>query len=667
MSQAPDFKLCHKSIDQLFSSPRVLVQFLDACLRQESHQQFATIIQQDAALTVRILQTTSLTSDETLSMGQPFAAALERLSLEALSALGLRAAGRYLEERPDLPQSRFRQTLWLQSRVAGMTARRLAEVLSFPRVEEAQLAGMLHNIGMQLLFAQDSSQYHKKVCHPLSSNEVCRNEQKAYGCDHPQLAAELIDSWQLESFLPDALGALHAPQADRSDVLIRLLQLAHALSVSPAHLSCEALDLAQRHFDMPPATLQEIFTEVENQHRNFSQYVGDLDRLHQEEQEAATQLEKLAFSLAARQASQVQLSHSESLPQLLSAGRSLLRQQLNVRETIFLRADADKAVLCGMPVAGQSERVADLQVPMDPAFSLVARCLIEGGVHDSATIDRSQISVIDRTLLRLTASSRFACLPLSTNDQFGVVVIGLGETQEIGVFASNDTRVLCQAIGRSLKNYLQAGKFLGRRDGDRIELRRVAHEINNPLAILNNYLQVLRQQQGNDDVLSAMEDEIRRVSEILGYYSRQQERSPLPSSQVDVSELIESVVTSLKPTTLNPRRIEIVALCDALQPITINPIVLRQILINLVKNAAEALPPEGRIELQSRELLEANGEKQVEIVIADNGPGIDPQLLDQLFTPVASSKGSDHAGLGLNIVRNMAKDIGVRVSCQSRA
>ncbi|WP_156827013.1 ATP-binding protein [Geopsychrobacter electrodiphilus] len=666
MSQTPPTQLSRKSTDQLFSCPRVLVQFLDACLRQEPRQHFVAILQQDAALAVRILQAATTSSSEPIPANEPLSTALDRLSPATLSAIGLRAAGRYLEEHLGLSQSRFRQTLWLHSRVAGIAARSLAEALSYARSEEAQLAGMLHNIGMQLLFAQDSAHYHTKVVHPASSAEVCRHELKAYGDDHLHLAAELAESWRLESFLPDALASLHHPQAEGGGVLIRLLQLAHALSVSPAHLSCEALDLAQRYFDLAPAAVQEIFAEVERQYRGFSKYVGDPDRLQQEELDASLQLRKLSFLLAERQACLVQLGHCDSLPQLLSTGRSLLLQKLDVRETIFLLADAHKGVLCGMPVNGQSQLVTDLQVPMDPAFSLVGRCLIEGGVHDSATISPGEITVVDRTLLRLTASSRFACLPLSTKDPFGVVVIGLDETQDIEAFATGETQVLCHAIGRGLRTYVQSGMLLGRRGGDRIELRRVAHEINNPLAIMGNYLQVLRQQQGNDEVLSAMEDEIQRVTEILGYYSRQQERSPLPVSLVDVKELIESVLTSMKPTTLTPRRIEVVAAFDQMQPIAINPIVLRQILINLIKNAAESLPPEGRIELQSSEMLEANGEKQVEIVVADNGPGIAPQLFNQLFNPVTSSKGSGHAGLGLNIVRNMAKDIGVRISCQSR-
>ncbi len=667
MTQTALPNLCRKTTDLLFSRPRVLVQFLDACLRLDSRQQIINILQQDSALAVRVLQAAATSSCEPLSAELPLSSAVERLSADALAAIGLRAAGRYLGERPGLPQSRFRQSLWFYSRAAGITARCLAEAVSYPRIEEAQLAGMLHNIGMQLLFAHDSSNYHEKVYHPTSSSQISSYEMEAYGCDHLQLAEELVNNWHLESFLADALRFLHHPQVEGSSGLIRLLQLTHAVCSSPAHLSPEALELAHRHFDLAPSAMQDIFNWVERHYRGFSEYSGDTDQLRQEELEAARQLEQLAFLLAERQAQLARIGNCESLEQLLSEGRSLLLQKLAGRELIFLLADAQKGLLCGMPVPGQSQLVADLRVPIDPDFSLTARCLLEDGVHDSAEMANSEISVVDQTLLRLAASPRFACLPLVSGAQLGVAVVGLDEAQNIEAFTASETLVFCQAIGRRLRNSSFAEDLPGLAGKEKTELRRVAHEINNPLAILGNYLQVLRQQQGNSDVLAAMEREIQRVSEIVGYYSRQQDQSPLPASLVDVAALIESVLASLKPTILQPRQIEIVTACERMQPISSNSIVLRQILINLVKNAAEALPPGGRIELHSRELIEGDGKRQVEIVVADNGPGIASHLLDQLFSPVTSTKGSGHAGLGLNIVHNMASDIGARVSCQSSA
>jgi len=666
MNQVVQLKLCSRSIDRLYSCPGVLVRFLEACLERETHQRFAEILQQDAALAARILQAATCCSQKPIPAENPLSAALERLSYDALLAIGIRAAGRYLDERPGLAQSRFRQAFWWQSRVAGVTARCLAEALSYVHVEEAQLAGMLHNIGMQLLFAQDTAHYHAKVHHPSSSPEVCRHEIEAYGVDHRILATQLAETWRLDSFLPEALGFLHHPQVAAGGVLVRLLQLAHALTVSPANLSCEAFDLAERYFELSAAALQEIFADVQRQCEGLPEFAGDLERSHHEEQTAGLHLEKLLLGLAERHACLLQLDHCESLPQLLSEGRSLLRQKLGVQETLFLLADSDKGVLYGMAVTGQSQRIADLQVPLDPTLSLVARCLIEGDVQDSASSVTSEMSMVDRSLLRLSAKPRFVCLPLAMSDQFGVVVIGLDESQDIQAFADRNIQVLCHAIGRGLKKYMQSGLLFGRRSGDRIELRRVAHEINNPLAILGNYVHVLRQQQASVEVLSAMEDEIQRISEILGYYSRQQERSPLPVSQVDIGPLLESVLTSLKPSTLKPRQIAVVVTCDQLPPLAINPIVLRQILINLVKNAAEALPPQGRIDVQCCERVDADGEKHIEIVIADNGPGIPSEQLAQIFNPIKTTKGKGHAGLGLNIVRNMAKDIGVRISCHSR-
>jgi nitrogen-specific signal transduction histidine kinase len=53
--------------------------------------------------------------------------------------------------------------------------------------------------------------------------------------------------------------------------------------------------------------------------------------------------------------------------------------------------------------------------------------------------------------------------------------------------------------------------------------------------------------------------------------------------------------------------------------------------------------------------------------VQDNGPGINAEIKERLFSPVISTKGEGHAGLGLNIVKGMADDIGAKISCHSSA
>jgi signal transduction histidine kinase len=91
---------------------------------------------------------------------------------------------------------------------------------------------------------------------------------------------------------------------------------------------------------------------------------------------------------------------------------------------------------------------------------------------------------------------------------------------------------------------------------------------------------------------------------------------------------------------------------------------LRQVVMNLVKNAAEALPKGGRIDLATRDRIHKNGALFVELRIGDNGPGLPEHVLNELFTPVTSTK-PGHAGLGLSIVKQLLDQLGAEISCAS--
>jgi signal transduction histidine kinase len=94
---------------------------------------------------------------------------------------------------------------------------------------------------------------------------------------------------------------------------------------------------------------------------------------------------------------------------------------------------------------------------------------------------------------------------------------------------------------------------------------------------------------------------------------------------------------------------------------------LKQILLNLLKNAIEAVPAGGRIELINAGRVRIEGHEFAEISVKDSGPGIPPEVQSLLFSPVDSLKPGPHRGIGLNIVHRLVEKLEGRVSCQSSA
>ncbi|MGH8671058.1 MAG: ATP-binding protein, partial [Burkholderiales bacterium] len=94
---------------------------------------------------------------------------------------------------------------------------------------------------------------------------------------------------------------------------------------------------------------------------------------------------------------------------------------------------------------------------------------------------------------------------------------------------------------------------------------------------------------------------------------------------------------------------------------------MRQVLINLVKNAVEAMPNGGELILGTRDNINVDGLPCVQISVADHGAGIAQDIQAHLFEPVRSTKGEGHAGLGLSIVRKLVKELRGFVRCSTES
>ena len=85
----------------------------------------------------------------------------------------------------------------------------------------------------------------------------------------------------------------------------------------------------------------------------------------------------------------------------------------------------------------------------------------------------------------------------------------------------------------------------------------------------------------------------------------------------------------------------------------------------MIKNAIEALPTNGQILVYTSSHVNVNGQEFIEISVTDNGPGIASTVLPELFSPVQTTKGDNHSGIGLTIVKDLVSDLSGTISCKS--
>ncbi|MGD8290326.1 MAG: response regulator [Desulfobacterales bacterium] len=202
----------------------------------------------------------------------------------------------------------------------------------------------------------------------------------------------------------------------------------------------------------------------------------------------------------------------------------------------------------------------------------------------------------------------------------------------------------------------------------------VAHEINNPLAIINDaagYLISLLQKPELADmprkavfekVLHKIETSVKRARAITHQLLGDVRKTESILAEVDLCELVTEA-SRLIHKEIEDRGIELVVqTADGLKPIWTDPNQIRQVLINLLSNAAHATDRGGRICVQMKP--KDNG---ISIAVNDTGRGIPKENLAKIFEPFFTTKSPDQGtGLGLFVTRQIVEKFGGSVTVDSR-
>ena len=186
----------------------------------------------------------------------------------------------------------------------------------------------------------------------------------------------------------------------------------------------------------------------------------------------------------------------------------------------------------------------------------------------------------------------------------------------------------------------------------------IAHEINNPLEAIINAFYLLRDHPSLDGEAKSYarmgEEELHRVAHIvrqtLGFYRESQQ--PIA---VSIPEILNNVV-ELQSRHLRVNRISVEKAYQSEGLVFAFPLELKQVFLNLIGNAVQAMPEGGRLRLRVREHTDRRTEHRgIAVSISDTGSGIKPEHAKHLFEPFFSTKSTKGTGLGLWISRGIVQ------------
>ena len=195
----------------------------------------------------------------------------------------------------------------------------------------------------------------------------------------------------------------------------------------------------------------------------------------------------------------------------------------------------------------------------------------------------------------------------------------------------------------------------------------IAHEVNNPLEAIKNSLYLMQGNRDNDKsqrFLDIARKETERVSHIirqmLGFARRSGE-----VEQVDVNQLIEETLV-LVDKKLKQSGVKVVRAFDAYLPqVRARADQLRQVFLNLILNAQQAIEGTGIITISTARSDEQALQPSISIQISDTGVGISEEDVARIFEPFFSTRKKGGTGLGLWVTQDIVRQHGGRIEVTS--
>jgi two-component system, NtrC family, sensor kinase len=202
----------------------------------------------------------------------------------------------------------------------------------------------------------------------------------------------------------------------------------------------------------------------------------------------------------------------------------------------------------------------------------------------------------------------------------------------------------------------------------------VAHEINNPLAIIRESagwmgqifakpeMSGIPRRPDIEKALESIDKAVERARRITHQLLQVVKTQDTAVAEVDLEELAEESLELVRRAALN-KNIETALACDLKKPVIwTDPYRLRQVLLNLLTNAIHATPEGGRISITIRVTSE-----DAHIEVRDTGCGIPKENLAKIFEPFFSTKGAgEGTGMGLYVSRGIIEKLGGRIRVESR-
>ncbi len=681
--------------------PAILLKLLAACDKDDTPMsEIAAIINNDPVLSCKVLQ---LVNSAYYGFRYSFTGmdkAVVYLGANTLKNIAVTMSVHQVFER-----KRFKNVgcftinvFWYQSLMCATLARRIAQKIGFAGMDEAYLSGLLHNIGRLLLISTFPKEHESILAQPEDGLNTLWAETQHLGVTHCEIGSWLIQEWHMSSVMADAVRYHHEPLEKIKEAfpLVKIVYLANLLNENSDDVenipAIDGLLAGLQHSDMQTivegaaeeveqiAASLEIIVQKPPETDNVPVISVVADETEAQEDALQGDLKARIKNISLLSNFLLSLAQAGDIAGIIAACEQAMRILFNIEKVLFFLTDPGNILLKGQTSSANSlqQTSRGLTLTLQQSSSLIVKTCQDMSMA-YLTAEKSMDNLADTQILTILQSSAVLLVPLVADHKpAGVILLGL--PQDVHTLSASDQKLvqvvaqqtgLCLQLER-MKEQRAAELEAERRATVSLTARKVAHEINNPLGIISNYITSIKLKLAEDEVvkneLTVIDEEIHRISMMIRQLDLFSQDSKYSFAFTDVNATIADIIQLIKAAQFARPEIRIFFAPDeSLHHILTAKDALKQILINLLKNSAEAMTGGGSITVTTKQATEERlvGGEGVEIGVADTGPGLPESVSARLYSPFVTTKPKGHSGLGLSIVHKIVKDLGGSLSCTS--
>ena len=564
--------------------PSILVKLMELCQNNESSLvDLGNLIACDTALTSKILGR----ANSSLYKGKKNANLMQSVQILGMDMIKLicisESVYQVFGDFKHINELVF-QKLWIHSLLTAISARLIAKGMNYPNSEEAYLAGLLHDVGRLALLSSEPS-----VSEFLSQDDeaLCKLERRLFQFTHAEASAWILAQWNFDSFLSDSVlyHHEHASRIKNSHPLIRIVFLAESLAHHIKEKSPIPSDLVSILGGGDNLNIEAVIEDTADQIRQTFDALGiDTNEIAYSEKNLPASDNKLSISSQSKK-DIAQLSNKLRNYILMAESRTFLSEQpvkddiypallqltcwiFNFEDAILFLTDESKNHLKAVPIDTNQQYLKDLFIPLNDESHTATKALLKN-IPIFLDYEDTQLEVIEEQLQRILGGKCLVFIPLcDKKEKVGVLIGRIDEKRlmhlrmrspflrEYGEMIAYFLNLIMSDFGnRSLQVNEDDSKL-------QVSTRRLLHEINNPLTIIKNYLNVLKNKADKSEYIGnellILNEEIDRVSVLINSLNQSQSKPGQVTQVTEINRTVNEMVKLFRDSGFVSPKVELV-------------------------------------------------------------------------------------------------------------